>query len=414
MTPTPKSKALKSISDLKPDPKNPRRIDEDSARALSKSMYEFGDLSGIVWNEATGELVAGHQRVDQLKRAGAGLCVGTDPVLESDGRRFPVRVVNWTPEKQRAANIAANNQAIAGVFTDDVSELLEQVKEDFGDEFFEALRFDAVAIPRPTEVEDLEEDEPPEPKTTRVEPGDVWQLGPHRLVCGDSADPNTYDLFEEPARVSVTDPPYDVGLGEWVRSPHENPCGGVAEHYFEKNRTEVAATGINLDFLSILPSDVLVMTYPVDAHFFELADAMKTAGFVLKRELIWVKDIAPFSYRSTYQQRHEPILVCHKKGRPLGANTTSKSTTVLEYPKPKRHESHPTAKPVALFGELIQNHTKKGERVLDPFLGSGTTLIAAEQLGRKCYGIEREPAFCDVILERWEKLTGRQAVLEGK
>ncbi|NIM50417.1 MAG: ParB N-terminal domain-containing protein [Gemmatimonadales bacterium] len=161
MTPTPKSKALKSISDLKPDPKNPRRIDEASARALSKSMYEFGDLSGIVWNEATGELVAGHQRVDQLKRAGAGLCVGTDPVLESDGRRFPVRVVNWTPEKQRAANIAANNQAIAGVFTDDVADLLGQVKEDFGDEFFQNLRFDAIPVADVPSFEKLDDADQP-------------------------------------------------------------------------------------------------------------------------------------------------------------------------------------------------------------------------------------------------------------
>ena len=151
------------------------------------------------------------------------------------------------------------------------------------------------------------------------------------------------------------------------------------------------------------------MAYPVNQHWRALGRALEAARFDFKKDLIWVKDVASFFAQTTYNQQHETILVLQRRGKALGANTPSNASTVLEFPRPRAHKLHPTQKPLELWETLLAWHTKKGDKVVDPFLGSGTTLIAAERLGRVCSGIEISPVFCDTIIARWEELTGEKA-----
>lgn len=154
------------------------------------------------------------------------------------------------------------------------------------------------------------------------------------------------------------------------------------------------------------PGDVLVMTYPVDGHFFALADALRAAGFELRKELVWVKDSFSFWRGAKFQQRHEPILLCARDGKPLGTEIDANETTVQEYPRPRASAHHPTARPLPLWSKLLMAHVPRGGVVYDPFGGSGTTLIAAEKAGRVCRMMELAPAYCDVIRRRYAELVG--------
>jgi DNA modification methylase len=155
------------------------------------------------------------------------------------------------------------------------------------------------------------------------------------------------------------------------------------------------------------------MTYPVDRHFFALADALRATQMEVRKELVWVKDRFSFWPGAQYQQRHEPILVCARVGRPVGSDVPANESTVLEVPAPKAHDLHATAKPIDLWSRLVKYHVPVGEIVYDPFTGSGTTIIAAEQLGRRCFAIEIEPRYVDVAIRRWEEHAGRKAEKEN-
>jgi len=228
----------------------------------------------------------------------------------------------------------------------------------------------------------------------------------HKILCGDStrAEDVTRLIGGETIGATVTDPPYSVA---YDRSDAER--GGRAAAHAPYHDGDVASV---LAFLAVLPSDVLVMTYPVDRHFFALADGLRAAGIEVRKELVWVKDRFSFWPGAQYQQRHEPILVCARAGKPVGSDVPANESTVFEVPAPRAHELHATAKPIDLWNRLVKYHVAAGDVVYDPFAGSGTTIIAAEQLGRRCFSIELEPAYVDVAVRRWEEHTGRKAEKE--
>jgi DNA modification methylase len=214
----------------------------------------------------------------------------------------------------------------------------------------------------------------------------------HRLLVGDCLDAQAVSRAMGGARADavITDPSYAVS---YQRS-HELRGGDIAVHAAYQ---EADDPGI-LQFLRLVASDVVVMSFPVDRHFFALADAIREAGFEVRKELIWVKDTFSFWPGAQYQQRHEPILVLARKGMPLGSVVPANESTVLEFPRPVAHDLHPTAKPVALWRKLIRYHSRS--RVADYFCGSGTSFVAAEQEHRLCCGLEISPPYCAVILER--------------
>jgi len=206
------------------------------------------------------------------------------------------------------------------------------------------------------------------------------------------------------ADAAITDPPYSVNYDK----SHEQRGGNHHVHaaYHEAN---IDPTDL-LMFMNLVPSDVMLWSYPIDRHFQKLAAAYHQFGWEFRKELIWAKDSFSFWMSAKYQQKHESIMWAVRKGKNLGGSVAANETTVFEYPRPKSHELHPTAKPVALWARLVTNHIEKGSIVYEPFSGSGTTIIAAEQTGRRCYAIELEPQYCDVAVIRWENMTKEKAI----
>lgn len=377
------------IGDLKPAPYNPRTIDDEAIAALASSMDHFGLVLPLVWNKRTGHVVGGNQRLAILRK--------------TKRKTLPCSVVDLTLAREKILNLRLNN--LSGEWNQkDLAKILKTIDKSqwqftgFKEFEIEKLVFDGDAI---------QEDEIPDPpKKAITKTGDLWTLGEHRVLCGDATNGEDVARVMDGKDMSIclTDPPYGVNYAERNMARHGNR--GVLRPYQEGNGAEPLA------FMSHCTSDVIVMTYLIDRHFFALAERIKSSGFEFNRELVWVKSSPVFVLGSAYSQQHEPIMLLVRKGRPMRANTPKNASTVFEIEKPVVHEEHPTARPITLWCQLLVNHSKGGALVFDPFLGSGTTLIAAEQLGRKCCGLEIAPLYVDVCCERWANLTGRQPVLE--
>ena len=229
----------------------------------------------------------------------------------------------------------------------------------------------------------------------------------HRLLCGDSTNPSDVArvMGGDRAVLCLTDPPYSVNYDK----SHETRGGDATVHgAYQEASIDPAQL---LTFMALVPSDVMIWSYPLDRHFQVLADAYREHGWEFKKELVWVKDSFSFWMSAKYQQKHEPIMLAVRTGKPIGGDVPANATTVFEFPRPKAHELHPTAKPVELWAALMKNHTVAGDVIYEPFCGSGTTLVVAQQMDRRCCAIEIAPHYCDVIVARWEKMTGRTAVL---
>ena len=229
----------------------------------------------------------------------------------------------------------------------------------------------------------------------------------HRLFCGDSTRQQDVDRLMNGRRAALclTDPPYSVNYDK----SHEQR-GGKADVHGAYQEAAIDPSQL-LTFMALVPADVMIWSYPLDRHFHALSEAYRTHGWEFKKELVWVKDSFSFWMSAKYQQKHEPIMLAVRAGCPIGGAVPANATTVFEYPRPKAHELHPTAKPIGLWAEFIVNHAPPGEIVYEPFSGSGTTIIASEQLGRRCFAIEISPSYVDVAVSRWEQLTGKKAIL---
>jgi DNA modification methylase len=378
------------LGDLLPAPYNPRRIEPDAFSGLTASLKRFGLVQPIVWNRRTRHVVGGHQRLDALRALGQA--------------RGQVAVVDLPLSEEKALNLTLNNPAIAGEFTTDVEAILAELKAALPVEEFRALRLDEiVAAPVEDEAEITEDEVPDPPKVAVTKAGDVWTLGKHRVVCGDAASPSDVAVAVDGKRPAllVTDPPYGVGY-EGGRNPESN-----------RSRDRLAGDE-GTDVTSRFVATVLAALAPACAAYVWFAgvkgsatyNAIERAGLKVRSLIFWNK-IEPHygSFMAQYLQKHEPCLYA-VRGAPRWRGPTNE-VAVWDVKQPARNDLHPTQKPVEIMARPIRNHGVP--EVLDPFLGSGTTLIAAEQLGRTCYGLEIEPKYCDVIVERWENLTGGKA-----
>ena len=396
-----------AIEDLAPWSRNPRRIDDAARDGLRASVERWGDIAGITYNSRTGTLVSGHQRVEVLRALGAQMVDGA--LQLASGHRFPVRVVDWDESEHAGANIEANNKHIGGEYTENLDELLAEVRGSLGDESFETLRLDALLSELDTAPAEVEQDEVPEPPAEPVTKlGDVWTLGEHTLVCGDSCGVEcpSYSLM-------VTDPPYGVSYaakneflnaispGNRIQEPIEN------DHMNKEDMDKFWRAAFGNVRASADPGASYYVTGPQGGDLLLLIHALDDCGFRLRHMLIWAKNNHVLG-RSDYHYKHEPIIY----GWVEGAHSFyggSSQTSLWEIARPHKSKLHPTMKPVELFARAIENSSAPGQAVIDPFAGSGTTLIAAEQLGRRCHAIEIEPRYCDVIIERWQQLTGGEA-----
>ncbi|MGA9654373.1 MAG: DNA modification methylase, partial [Polyangia bacterium] len=415
---------------LKADPRNPRKMAPEATAGLAISMETFGALD-IVFNQRTGELVSGHQRVRSLREAGAAEVTRdgewgfvTHP---QTGERFPVRFVDWDETKQRMGNLVANNPALQGDFTPEALDQARALQEEanFAELGLAKLTADLEAqlkAERDNEPQSghCDPDDVPEPPADPISKlGDLWILGDHRILCGDST--NTDDVARlmggERAVLMATDPPYLVNYtGEdHPQSAEREKAGKSNNKNWDAYKDPETSVEFFTSFIRVGLGNALVdvpAIYQWHASRRQaLVEAAWTAnGLLLHQQIVWVKS-RPILTRSHYMWQHEPCFYGWIEGRPpaLRPPVCGDCSTVWTIAG-EQDGIHPTQKPVEIFERPITYHTRTGDVVYEPFSGSGSQIIAAERLGRRCFAMELEPTFVDVAVKRWENFTHRGAV----
>lgn len=380
-----------SKDQLKPYAKNAKLHTDDQVEQIKRSIEEFGFNDPIaVWHED--EIIEGHGRL---------LAVMEMPEIET----VPIIRLDDLTDEQRRAYMLVHNKLTMN--TDFDFELLDSELEDIIDIDMSEFGFD-IEI-EDEEPEEIIDDEVPEEVETRCKLGDIWQLGNHRLICGDSTSIETADrlMNGEKADMVFTDPPWNVSYGQ--------------ENERWKQRSILNDSMSTEDFKEFMynafkamnnASKAGCMTYVVMSAQ-EWGNMMLTLAendYHWSSTIIWNKDQLVLS-RKDYHTKYEPIWYGWKAGESrLCPLEDRKQCDVWDFERPKRSDEHPTMKPVPLVARAILNSSKKGNNVLDLFGGSGTTLIASEQTGRKCFMSELDPKYRDVIIQRWENFTGKKAV----
>ena len=379
------------LKELKPAAYNPRKKlkkGDKEYEKIKQSLLKFGYVDPIIVNEDL-TVIGGHQRLTVLK--------------DLDYETAKCVIVKLSKEDEKALNIALNK--ITGQWDDALlADLLLDLQEsDFNLDLtgFEPPEIDNIL----SNVHDKElsedefdvEEELKKPTVSRH--GDIWQLGKHRVICGDSTKSETYDqlLGDKKANLVVTDPPYNVDVEETAgKILNDNMSDRDFYQFLLSMFTQVE---------NHMEDDASIYVFHADTEGLNFRKAFKEAGFYLSGCCIWKKNSLVLG-RSPYQWQHEPCLYGWKKKGKHQWFSDRKQTTIWEYDRPKSSKDHPTMKPIQLMAYPIQNSSMRGTIVLDPFLGSGSTLIAADQTGRVCYGIELDEKFVDVIVKRYIEVTG--------
>lgn len=379
------------LKELKPAAYNPRKKlkkGDKEYEKIKKSLLKFGYVDPIIVNEDL-TVIGGHQRLTVLR--------------DLDYETAKCVIVDLPKEDEKALNIALNK--ITGQWDEALlADLLLDLQEsDFNLDLtgFEPPEIDDIL----SNVHDKElsedefdvEEELKKPTLSRH--GDIWQLGKHRVICGDSTKAETYKqlLDDRKANLVVTDPPYNVNVEETAgKILNDNMSDGDFYQFLLSMFTQVE---------NHMEDDASIYVFHADTEGLNFRKAFKDAGFYLSGCCIWKKNSLVLG-RSPYQWQHEPCLYGWKKKGKHQWFSDRKQTTIWEYDRPKSSKDHPTMKPIQLMAYPIQNSSMRGTIVLDPFLGSGSTLIAADQTGRVCYGIELDEKFVDVIVKRYIEVTG--------
>jgi len=369
------------LSELKDHAKNPRKISKDQLESLKKSFETFGYCEVVAVN-VDGTILAGHQRVRTMRalkmtKNPIDVRVPNRELSESEADEYLIRsnknVGEWDLEKL-SCNFEAPDLKNWGFSDEEISGLEEKKSEEGEDDGFEP------------EV-------PDEPQT---QIGDVYELGHHKLFCKSSTDEHLpKDISENSIDLIVTDPPYNIGYEGKTEKKLKIQNDKMKDFDFYN----LLFSFYKNAFLILRPGKSIYVFHS-DSEGANFRVAYREAGLYLSQVLIWVKNYLVIG-RSDYHWRHEPCLYGWKPGAKHLWNSDRKQSTVLEFDKPSVSSEHPTMKPIPLISYLINNSSQKGEIVFDGFLGSGTTLIACEQLGRICVGCEIDPAYCDVIVDRY-------------
>ena len=382
----------KNTADLLPADYNPRKDlkpGDAEYEKLKRSIGQFGYVEPVIWNKTTGRVVGGHQRLKVLMDMG---------MTEVD-----CVVVEMDEDKEKALNIALNK--ISGDWDKDKLALL--IADLQGADFDVSITgFE------PAEIDDLFKDTLKDgvkdddfdvgaelEKPTFSKAGDIWTLGRHRLICGDSTKAETYAALmgSTKANLVITDPPYNVNYeGSAGKIKNDNMADDAFYNFLLDAYTQMHAA---------MADDASIYVFHADTEGLNFRRAFADAGFYLSGCCIWKKQSLVLG-RSPYQWQHEPCLYGWKKNGKHQWYTGRKETTIWEFDKPKKNGDHPTMKPIPLLAYPIMNSTMSNAVVLDPFGGSGSTLIACEQTDRICYTVELDEKFCDVIVKRYIEQVG--------
>lgn len=398
--------------EIKFDPRNYRKHSEQNKKVIKKSLQELGAGRSVVI-DADDTLVAGNGVYEQAQKLKMPV-----RVVETDGSELVVvkrTDIHADDEKRRKLALADNAAGDLSEWNDDLlrTDWAQDALADFG-----------VVLPETdiqTENKEAHEDDFDDDKDkveTVCKKGDIWKLGDHRLLCGDSTKiEDVQRLMDgEKASLVITDPPYNVAIGSKNKSLNDFRPSNQIQDNIENDKgmtdEEIGEKIWKPAFVNLRAfaedDAAIYVSMPQGGTHMMMMMMMIEAGWQVKHELIWLKNAPTFSLcRLNYDYKHEPIAYGWNKKHNWYSKEPKQS--VLCFDKPKKCDLHPTMKPVALWAELIGNSTKESMIVSDFFGGSGTTIIACEQLHRKARIMEIDPHYCDVIIARWQKFTGNKA-----
>lgn len=393
----------RKVEDLIPYARNARTHSDEQVARIAASIKEFGWTNPIIIDGENG-IVAGHGRTLAARKLG----LTEVPCIE---------LKNLTETQKRAYILADNRLALDAGWDNEMLALeLGDLKDagvdleltGFSDEELDEL------LATPTESSDGDEDEAPEPQEDPVSKrGDVWILGAHRVMCGDSCSADDISkLFGSTGggtptvSLYLTDPPYNVAYEGGTKDALTIQNDNMEDGQFRQFLVDAFSMAD-----TVMKPGAVFYIWHADSEGFNFRGACRDVGWPVRECLIWAKNMFVMG-RQDYQWRHEPCLYGWKEGAAHKWYSDRSQSTVLEFDKPTRNGVHPTMKPVELFRYLMENSSKKGDVVFDSFGGSGTTLIASEETGRVARLMELDPRYVDVIVKRWQEMTGKEATLE--
>jgi DNA modification methylase len=392
------------VTDLVPYAKNARQHPPEQIDQIAASMERFGFTIPMLVAE-DGTIIAGHGRL----MAAAQLGLAEVPVMVARG---------WSEEDRRLYTLADNRLAEIAEWDPEMLRIeIGELREDFGIEDMSLIGFSAddLAEILPDALIDTTggltdpDDVPEVPETPVTRPGDVWLLGKHRLLCGDSTVATDVEkvLSGVTPLLMCTDPPYGVDYDPGWR----NQAGAA-----KTKRTGKVLNDDRADWReawALFPGDVAYVWHGA-LHAREVIESLEACGFALRSQIIWAKERLVLS-RGDYHWQHEPCVYAVKKSGKGHWAGDRKQTTLWQIPSKDQDATtvYGTQKPVECMRRPIENNSSPGQAIYEPFMGSGTTLIAAEMSGRVCFGIELNPAYADVAVQRWQDFTGETAVLES-
>ncbi len=385
-----------NIENINPNPKNPNTHPDEQVRLLAEVILKTGVRAPITVSKLSGLIVKGHGRLEAAKVAGL--------------KQFPVEYQHFDNAEEEMSALLADNKIAELAEIDN-----EKLKEIFNDFDFEDLLTTGYSEDEYKEITEVFEetellgdpDEVPEEVVTRCKKGDIWQLGNHRLMCGDSTSVEDVKKLMGGVKVDLllTDPPYNVAYEGKTKDKLTIQNDKMNNDNFREFLIDAFSCAN-----AVMKEGAVFYIWHADSEGYNFRGACFDIGWTVRQCLIWNKNTMVLG-RQDYQWKHEPCLYGWKEGASHLWASDRKQTTVIDFNKPARNGEHPTMKPVGLFDYQIQNNTKGGDVVLDLFGGSGTTLIACEQNKRIAYLMELDEHYCDVIITRWEALTGKKAVL---
>jgi len=379
------------LADLRLHPDNPRLGDVE---AIAESLDHHGQYKPVVVSRATGEVLCGNHTLLAAQRRG--------------WQKLRVAFVDVDADQARRILLVDNRSSdVAGYDDEALADLLARTKGLEGTGYDEAALgelLDSLAL------DPVDDEPPPVPEDPETRPGELVRLGDHRLLCGDARHSEGYArlLDGERAELLWTDPPFGVSYEGKTKAALRIEGDGAAGLESLLSESFGAADSV------LAPGARLYIAHPAGELSLAFGQAFVAQGWRLRQTLVWVKDQFVLG-RSDYHYRHEPIIYGHKPadgriGRgAAGWYGDNAQDSVLEVPRPRASREHPTMKPPELVERCLRNSTRRGDLVLDPFGGSGSTLVACESTGRAARLIELDPGYCDVVVARWEVLTGRRA-----
>jgi len=391
------------VDDLVPDPANPRHITEAELEALTRSIREFGLIDPIIARAADKTVIGGHQRLLAARRLGL--------------KEVPVIFLDLNKEKAQLLSVALNK--ISGDFDQELlarllADLAETPEVDLSLSGFEEKEITKMLKSlegrdkrdRP-ETLDLDEALRAAYENPRAKRGDVFQLSEHRVMCGDATSPEDVQklLGDARAHTCFTDPPYNVNLGDHG-GKQSRKSRRIKNDSMSAEDWETFCRGWAQNLLGNVDGAIYVCMSTKE--WASVSHVLFEAGGHWSDTIIWEKDRFVLG-RADYQRAYEPVWYGWREGAKRHFAGGRDQSDIWRIERPSDSPLHPTMKPLALIERALENSSRPGDVVLDLFLGSGSTLIAAERTGRTCYGLELDPHYASMVLARWEAFTGKRA-----